>query len=138
MENENNSQFSTLNSPLVLPGYKQTEVGVIPEDWEVKRSSWLTESFINQWMGTGHIHSKARFRRFRHPIRTANNVRNGMRRSEQLLFHPKQKLIHSESVLVARGRAVNGSTIGNAAWLAEIPICIHNAASSSHLPVRCK
>ncbi len=35
MKNENNSQFSTLNSPLVPPGYKQTEVGVIPEDWEV-------------------------------------------------------------------------------------------------------
>ena len=35
MDNENNFQFSTLNSPLILPGYKQTEVGVIPEDWEV-------------------------------------------------------------------------------------------------------
>lgn len=30
-----NSQLSTLNSPLIPPGYKQTEVGVIPEDWEV-------------------------------------------------------------------------------------------------------
>jgi len=28
-----NSQFSILNSPLISPGYKQTEVGVIPEDW---------------------------------------------------------------------------------------------------------
>lgn len=36
MENENNSQFSTLNSPLIPPGYKQTEVGVIPEDWQVQ------------------------------------------------------------------------------------------------------
>lgn len=31
-----NSQFSTLNSPLIPPGYKQTEVGVIPEEWEAK------------------------------------------------------------------------------------------------------
>ena len=31
-----NSQFSILNSPLIPPGYKQTEVGVIPEDWEVR------------------------------------------------------------------------------------------------------
>ena len=30
------SQLSTHNSPLIRPGYKQTEVGVIPEDWEVK------------------------------------------------------------------------------------------------------
>jgi type I restriction enzyme, S subunit len=30
-----NSQPSTLNVPLIPPGYKQTEVGVIPEDWEV-------------------------------------------------------------------------------------------------------
>jgi type I restriction enzyme, S subunit len=36
MKNENNSQFSTLNSPLIPPGYKQTEVGVIPEDWETQ------------------------------------------------------------------------------------------------------
>lgn len=30
----NNSQFLILNSPLIPRGYKQTEVGVIPEDWE--------------------------------------------------------------------------------------------------------
>jgi type I restriction enzyme S subunit len=30
------SQLSTLNSQLIPPGYKQTEVGVIPEEWEVK------------------------------------------------------------------------------------------------------
>ncbi len=29
-----NSQLSTLNSPLIPPGYKKTEVGVIPEDWD--------------------------------------------------------------------------------------------------------
>ena len=31
-----NFQLSTLNFPLIPPGYKQTEVGVIPEDWEVR------------------------------------------------------------------------------------------------------
>ena len=36
MNNTRNSQLSTLHSPLVPDGYKQTEVGVIPEDWEVK------------------------------------------------------------------------------------------------------
>ena len=28
------SQLSTYNSPSIWPGYKQTEVGVIPEDWD--------------------------------------------------------------------------------------------------------
>jgi type I restriction enzyme S subunit len=37
MKEDNNSQFSILNSPLIPPGYKQTEVGVIPEDWEPRR-----------------------------------------------------------------------------------------------------
>ena len=35
MDNEKNSQFSTPNSPLIPPGYKRTDVGVMPEDWEV-------------------------------------------------------------------------------------------------------
>jgi type I restriction enzyme, S subunit len=35
MRDDKHSQFSPLNSPLIPPGYKQTEVGVIPEDWEV-------------------------------------------------------------------------------------------------------
>jgi len=37
MKKETHFQLSSLNSPLIKPGYKQTEVGVIPEDWEVKR-----------------------------------------------------------------------------------------------------
>lgn len=37
MKEAGNSQLSTLHSPLIPPGYKQTEVGVIPEDWEVKQ-----------------------------------------------------------------------------------------------------
>lgn len=34
-----NSQLSILNSPLIPPGYKQTEVGTIPEEWEVRNLS---------------------------------------------------------------------------------------------------
>jgi type I restriction enzyme S subunit len=37
MSDDEHSQLSTLNSPLIPPGYKQTEVGVIPKDWEVKQ-----------------------------------------------------------------------------------------------------
>ena len=32
-----NSQFITHNSPLIKKGYKKTEIGVIPEDWEVNK-----------------------------------------------------------------------------------------------------
>ena len=40
-----NSQLSTLHSPLspVPAGYKRTEVGVIPEDWEVEEIQSLVE-----------------------------------------------------------------------------------------------
>jgi type I restriction enzyme S subunit len=37
MNDKPNSQLSTVNSPLIPPGYKLTEVGVIPEDWDIKR-----------------------------------------------------------------------------------------------------
>ena len=39
MTQKGHSQKSILVSPLVPPGYKQTEVGVIPEDWEVLKLS---------------------------------------------------------------------------------------------------
>jgi type I restriction enzyme, S subunit len=35
MKRSDNSQFSIINSPLIPKGYKQTEIGVIPEDWDV-------------------------------------------------------------------------------------------------------
>lgn len=37
MNHSRHSQLSTFSSQLIPPGYKQTEVGVIPEDWDVKR-----------------------------------------------------------------------------------------------------
>ena len=36
MSDKQKSHQSTIHSPSIPPGYKQTEVGVIPEDWEVK------------------------------------------------------------------------------------------------------
>ena len=47
-----NSQLSTLNSPLIPPGCKQTEVGVIPEEWEVKTLGSLTSLLTNGFVGT--------------------------------------------------------------------------------------
>jgi type I restriction enzyme, S subunit len=36
MSDDKHAQSFILNFPLIPPGYKQTEVGVIPEDWDVK------------------------------------------------------------------------------------------------------
>ena len=41
------SKSSTLNSPLIPAGYKQTEVGVIPEDWEVTTTSQVCELVVD-------------------------------------------------------------------------------------------
>jgi hypothetical protein len=40
MGDDKHSQFFTLNSPLIPPGYKQTEVGLIPEAWKVTAEYW--------------------------------------------------------------------------------------------------
>ena len=42
-ESTSHYQLSTLNSPLVKEGYKQTEVGVIPEDWEYSELSKIAK-----------------------------------------------------------------------------------------------
>jgi type I restriction enzyme S subunit len=61
-----NSQLSTYNSQLVPPGYKQTEVGVIPEEWEVKRLGDLFEItsskrvFQSEWKTEGIPFYRAR------------------------------------------------------------------------------
>ena len=59
----------------VKPGYKQTEVGVIPEDWEVK-----TLKALNLDISDGNYSSKypkaSEFRVFGVPFIRANNVRN--------------------------------------------------------------
>ena len=35
------------NNSQLKKGYKQTEVGVIPEDWEIKRLKCLVDKFVN-------------------------------------------------------------------------------------------
>ncbi len=39
----NDSQSSPLNSPSIPKGYKQTEAGVVPQDWEVKPFTQVTD-----------------------------------------------------------------------------------------------
>jgi type I restriction enzyme, S subunit len=54
MDHENNSQFSTLNSP-VPKGYKQTEIGVIPEDWVLNYVSAIATTVAS---GKSHVNSE--------------------------------------------------------------------------------
>ena len=58
----NNPQLSTSNSPLIPPGYKQTRVGVIPEDWECTSVSQLVRDGILEKPldgNHGNIHPKS-------------------------------------------------------------------------------
>lgn len=62
-----------MNSEAVKPGYKKTEVGVIPEDWDIKKIGELTSCTSGgtpntnirsywdgkiQWMSSGELHLK--------------------------------------------------------------------------------
>lgn len=46
MMNDNNSQFTTHNSPL-KNGYKKTEIGIIPEDWGVNKLGGIVLSIVS-------------------------------------------------------------------------------------------
>ena len=63
------------------PGYKQTEVGVIPEDWEcIKVSQLIDDNIIEKPIDGNHgnIHPKSGdFVDFGIPFVMANNVKNG-------------------------------------------------------------
>ncbi len=66
-----NSQLSTLNSPLISPGYKQTEVGVIPEEWNVFQ---LSDHFRIYAGGDVPKHSVSNSRSETHPYPIFSNA----------------------------------------------------------------
>jgi type I restriction enzyme S subunit len=69
-----NSPFSIVHSPLIPPGYKQTEVGVIPEDWEVFQ---LSENFRIYAGGDVPKHSVSSIRSEAHPYPIYANALQG-------------------------------------------------------------
>ena len=71
MDNENNFQFSTLNSPLIPPGYKQTEVGVIPEEWIVVE---LKAVVVDMLQGVNTAIDKPEYVVSGIPMLKANNI----------------------------------------------------------------
>jgi type I restriction enzyme, S subunit len=56
MNNTRDSELSTDHHPLIPPGYKQTEVGVIPEDWRTPALGSLTALMTNGFVGTATTH----------------------------------------------------------------------------------
>ena len=108
-----NSQLSILNSPLIPPGYKQTEVGVIPEDWDVKSLSSLSTE-----IGDG-IHSTPDYVRSSqfHFVNGNNLVSDGISITDKTMcvseteYKKLQKNLTDQTLLLS----ING-TIGNIAY----------------------
>ena len=65
-----NCQLSTVNSQL-KKGYKQTEVGIIPEDWEVKKLGEILQS--TQLGGNYHNSEKETS----YPLMKMGNINRG-------------------------------------------------------------
>jgi type I restriction enzyme, S subunit len=70
MDHENNSQFSPLHSPLPK-GYKQTEVGVIPEDWS---QSVIGELAIKVGSGITPRGGSNKYKKYGRPFVRSQNV----------------------------------------------------------------
>jgi len=54
---DNRIQLPTISSPLIPPGYKQTEVGVIPEDWSVAALGNLSDFITSGSRGWARYYS---------------------------------------------------------------------------------
>ena len=66
----------------IKPGYKQTEVGVIPEDWEVKALASLTERIM---VGIASAATHA-YRAKGVPMFRNQNIKSGYLADVDLLF----------------------------------------------------
>lgn len=114
---------------MVKPGYKQTEIGVIPEDWEIKKIINFTDctaggtpstrikEFWNgdiRWMASGELHQKH-----------VNEVEG--RITEYGLKNSSTKIIPKNCVLV--GLAGQGKTRGTVA-LNNIELCTNQSIAA--------
>ncbi|MDC8448176.1 MAG: restriction endonuclease subunit S [Nitrospira sp.] len=111
-----NSQFSTLHSPLIPPGYKQTEVGVIPEEWDAG-------SLGRFWSVTDCKHVTADFVPDGFPIASIKEVQSRFVE----LTNAKQTTQHFYNLLIEGGRKPQpgdliisrNATVGEIAQVAE-------------------
>ena len=113
----------------VPEGYKLTEVGVIPEDWEVRNIGSFTESTaggtpstsipsywggVHPWMSSGELHLKRVFDVL-------------ARITDEGLANSSTKYVPSNSVLM--GLAGQGKTRGTVA-ISKIPLCTNQSIAA--------
>ncbi|HDL89963.1 MAG TPA: restriction endonuclease subunit S [Thermodesulforhabdus norvegica] len=113
----------------VKPGYKQTEVGVIPEDWEVKRIGDFTDCTAGgtpstkvpnywggdiRWMRSGELH-----------LKEVDEVEG--RITEEGLRNSSTKIVPENCILI--GLAGQGKTRGTVA-INRIPLCTNQSIAA--------
>ncbi|ABW66059.1 restriction endonuclease subunit S [Desulfosudis oleivorans] len=109
MKSKENSQFSTRHSPSVPPGYKQTEVGVIPEDWEVKPLAFVVK-YTN---GKAHEQSITDSGNFVVVNSKFISTEGIIRKFAQMRFCPAEK----GDVLMVMSDVPNGRAIAKCFWV---------------------
>ena len=113
----------------VKPGYKQTEVGVIPEDWEVKRIGDFTDCTAGgtpstmvpnywggdiRWMSSGELH-----------LKEVDEVEG--RITEEGLRNSSTKIVPENCILI--GLAGQGKTRGTVA-INKTPLCTNQSIAA--------
>ena len=111
----------------VKPGYKMTEVGVIPEDWECVTVDTLVQNGVLEKPldgNHGNIHPKSGdFVNFGIPFVMANNIRDGRIYLDQCVFLRKEQADSLQKGFSKTGDVLltHKATIGNIAIVGDIP-----------------
>jgi type I restriction enzyme, S subunit len=121
-----NQSSPTITNSQLKEGYKQAEVGVIPEDWQIKSLSKITSE-----IGDG-IHSTPIYsNNGEYYFINGNNIQNGYicltketKQSDLSEFNKYKKNLNSRTILLS----ING-TIGNVAFYANEKIFLGKSAA---------
>jgi type I restriction enzyme, S subunit len=123
----NQDRASTITNSQLKEGYKQTEVGIIPEDWEVRTVTQLIEDgIIEKPMDGNHgnIHPKSGdFVELGIPFIMANDVKNGVVDLNNCSFIRKKQADSLQKGFSLKGDVLltHKATIGNTAVVGSIP-----------------
>ncbi|MBF0273322.1 MAG: restriction endonuclease subunit S [Magnetococcales bacterium] len=115
-----------LDSPCVRPGYKQTEVGVIPEDWDAVPMHKIASEIGDGLHGTPVYSSNGAYY-----FVNGNNLRNGRlvitddtRTVDYSEYKKNRKNLNNQSILMS----ING-TIGNLAFFEGEAVVLGKSAA---------
>jgi type I restriction enzyme, S subunit len=122
----NQNRSTTITNSQLKEGYKQTEVGIIPEDWQIKPLSIITSE-----IGDG-IHSTPIYsNNGEYFFVNGNNIQNGhicltkeTKQSELSEFNKYKKNLNERTILLS----ING-TIGNVAFYDNEKIFLGKSAA---------